>query len=151
MTNHLGPIDRFGQLLTKGQCFDTMITRQALLSPAFPSNPEGFTDKELTQLCKYGLLLPHMKKDSYWFAIRRQGVFMSSFLKGRAEMLRILKKRSTKDIMEKVRPEKSWTTLHTHPFFPLASQGQKAPTNRFHAWFYSAWSDGQWSCGKVKV
>ncbi|KAI8341801.1 serine-threonine protein kinase 19-domain-containing protein [Chlamydoabsidia padenii] len=110
--------DRFKQLLKDEQYFDTTVTRQALLSPAAaPSNQGNFTDKELIQLCKYGLLLPHMKKDSYFFAIRRQGVFMSYFLKGRAEMLRILKKRSTKNIMEKLlKAKKLKQTVFSHDF-----------------------------------
>ena len=66
---------------------------------------EGFTfnEKEISCLIKYGLILPQMQKtDTYWFAIRRQGVFMSHYLKGRVEILRILKKRPTHDIFEKV-------------------------------------------------
>lgn len=50
----------------------------------------------------YGLLLPHLQPDLYWFSIRRQGLFMSHYTKGRAEILRMLKRRPTKDLLEKV-------------------------------------------------
>ncbi|KAI8097529.1 serine-threonine protein kinase 19 [Halteromyces radiatus] len=113
-----GLFDRFQQLVHDGRYFDTTIARQALISPnTTSSSTEQFTEKELIQLCKYGLLLPHMKKDSYWFAIRRQGTFMSSFLKGRTEVLRMLKKRSTKDIMEKLfKTKKLRQTVFSHDF-----------------------------------
>jgi hypothetical protein len=50
----------------------------------------------------FGLLLPHMQVGRYWFSVRKQGSFMSNITAGRLEILRILKKRNTKDIMEKV-------------------------------------------------
>ncbi|ORZ24214.1 serine-threonine protein kinase 19-domain-containing protein [Absidia repens] len=112
--------DRFKRLLLNEQYFDTSVARQTLLSSSptsSSSKKDCFTDKELTLLCKYGLLLPHMKKDSYWFAIRRQGIFMSSYIKGRKELLRILKKRSTKDIMEKLlKAKKLRQTVFSYEF-----------------------------------
>lgn len=51
----------------------------------------------------YGLLLPQKDPELYWFAIRRQGLFMSNYTKGRVEILRMLKRRQTKDMLEKVR------------------------------------------------
>ncbi|KAI8144210.1 serine-threonine protein kinase 19-domain-containing protein [Fennellomyces sp. T-0311] len=72
---------------------------------AISQKSEGFdfTDKEVSCLIKYGVMLPHVQKtDTYWFAIRRQGLFMSHYIKGRVEILRILKKRPTHDILQKV-------------------------------------------------
>lgn len=54
-------------------------------------------------LVGYGLLLPQKDPELYWFAIRRQGLFMSNYTKGRVEILRMLKRRQTKDMLEKVR------------------------------------------------
>ncbi|KAI8069258.1 serine-threonine protein kinase 19-domain-containing protein [Gongronella butleri] len=86
--------DRFQALVLRSDRSESSISRQALL--------DIFSEKEVSQLCIYGLLIPHMKKDAYWFAIRGQGAFVSNFLKGRLEILRMLKKRPTKDILEKM-------------------------------------------------
>ncbi|KAG2225886.1 hypothetical protein INT45_006582 [Circinella minor] len=80
---------------------------------------EGFTfnDKEISCLIKYGLVLPQMQNtDTYWFAIRRQGVFMSHYLKGRIEILRILKKRPTHDIFEKQLAAKKLRSIFRYEF-----------------------------------
>ncbi|KAI7901489.1 serine-threonine protein kinase 19-domain-containing protein [Cokeromyces recurvatus] len=61
----------------------------------------GLTEKNMSQLVTYGLLLPHIQMDFYWFSVRKQGSFMSNLKNGRIEILRILKRRHTKDIMEK--------------------------------------------------
>jgi hypothetical protein len=49
----------------------------------------------------YGLLVIH-SQDAYLFAIRGAGTFMTPFIKGRVEILRTLKRRQTRDILEKV-------------------------------------------------
>ncbi|CAO3629045.1 unnamed protein product [Cunninghamella echinulata] len=104
--------DRFREMILDPQHFDTTITKQSLISEKY-----NFTEEEQTQLCQYGLLLPHMNKNLYWFAIRRQGIFMSSYQKGRIEILRILKKRSTKDILEKLlKSKKLRQTIFSHDF-----------------------------------
>jgi hypothetical protein len=54
----------------------------------------------VSQLVIYGLLVIHTQ-DSYLFAIRRAGSFMTPFIKGRVEILRTLKRRQTRDILEK--------------------------------------------------
>jgi hypothetical protein len=46
-----------------------------------------------------GFLLPHTQLGTYWFTIKKQGQFMSNIIRGRAEILRILKKRPGKDIL----------------------------------------------------
>lgn len=53
-----------------------------------------------SHLVIYGLLVIHTQ-DSYLFAIRRAGSFMTPFIKGRVEILRTLKRRQTRDILEK--------------------------------------------------
>ncbi|KAI9497249.1 serine-threonine protein kinase 19-domain-containing protein [Zychaea mexicana] len=76
-----------------------------------------FNDKEVSCLVKHGLMLPHIQKtDTYWFAIRRQGMFMSHYLKGRTEILRILKKRPTHDILEKQLAAKKLRSIFRHEF-----------------------------------
>ncbi|CAO3672942.1 unnamed protein product [Rhizopus stolonifer] len=62
----------------------------------------GINDMAIKQLVMYGLLLPHLQVELYWFSIRNQGYFMANITRGREEILRILKKRATKDIMEKL-------------------------------------------------
>ena len=54
-----------------------------------------------SQLVIYGLLVVHTQ-ETYLFAIRRAGAFMNPFIKGRVEILRSLKRRQTRDILEKV-------------------------------------------------
>lgn len=101
------------------RCWDVAVTKKTLTSDEY-----HFSDKELRylsalssvwmlqnvlnvwswrQLVGYGLLLPQKQPDLYWFAIRRQGLFMSNYTKGRVEILRMLKRRPTKDMLEKVR------------------------------------------------
>lgn len=61
------------------------------------------SDKQIAQLVSFGFLLPHSTQlDLYWFSVRKQGTFMSNLSGGRIELLRIIKKRNTRDIMEKV-------------------------------------------------
>lgn len=63
----------------------------------------NMNDKQIAQLVSFGFLLPHSTQlNVYWFSVRKQGTFMSNLTGGRIELLRILKKRSTRDIMEKV-------------------------------------------------
>ncbi|KAI9476170.1 MAG: serine-threonine protein kinase 19-domain-containing protein [Benjaminiella poitrasii] len=64
------------------------------------------TEKNIFQLVTYGLLLPHVQIGHYWFSIRKQGSFISNLSNGRVEILRILKRRHTKDIMEKLLRQK---------------------------------------------
>lgn len=66
-------------------------------------NEFKYNEKQISLLVSFGFLLPHPKIiDLFWFSIRGQGKFMSNLLNGRTETLRIIKKRNTKDIMEKV-------------------------------------------------
>ncbi|KAI9342431.1 serine-threonine protein kinase 19-domain-containing protein [Pilaira anomala] len=66
-----------------------------------------FKEKEVSELVQEGFLLPHRTTtDVYWFSVRGQGRFMSSMVSGRIEILRILKKRHTKDIFEKLLKQK---------------------------------------------
>ncbi|KAI8366129.1 serine-threonine protein kinase 19 [Blakeslea trispora] len=62
----------------------------------------SMTEKQIAQLVSFGLLLPHTHIDLYWFSIRGQGLFMSKLNSGRTEILRMLKKRHTHNIMEKL-------------------------------------------------
>ncbi|KAI9250325.1 serine-threonine protein kinase 19-domain-containing protein [Sporodiniella umbellata] len=62
----------------------------------------GLDDKVIKQLVKHGFLLPHIQENLYWFSIKNQGCFMANIRKGREEILKIIKKRTTKDIMENV-------------------------------------------------
>lgn len=62
-----------------------------------------YTEKQLSLLVSRGFLLPQINMtDRYWFSMPGQGKFMSNLSNGRTEILRIIKKRHTKDIMEKV-------------------------------------------------
>lgn len=57
-----------------------------------------------SQLIRYHIILPHTTiPNTYWFAVRRNGLFMSYLRKGRSEILRAIKKRMTKDMLEKVK------------------------------------------------
>lgn len=66
-------------------------------------NDITYTTFKCSQLVNYGLLLPHLQVGLFWFSIPKQGSFMTNLMNGRQEILRILKRRNTKDIMEKVR------------------------------------------------
>ncbi|CAO3656753.1 unnamed protein product [Mucor hiemalis] len=64
-------------------------------------------DKQIAQLVSSGYLLPHSSiLDLYWFSVHNQGKFMSNLSGGRIEILRIIKKRNTRDIMEKLLKQK---------------------------------------------
>ncbi|KAI7888454.1 serine-threonine protein kinase 19-domain-containing protein [Mucor mucedo] len=66
-----------------------------------------YNEKQVSFLVSRGFLLPHMNTpDLYWFSIPRQGKFMSNLSNGRTEILRIIKKRPTRDIMEKMLKQK---------------------------------------------
>ncbi|ORX59640.1 hypothetical protein DM01DRAFT_325048 [Hesseltinella vesiculosa] len=100
--------DRFDALV-QGPERETDVTRQSL--------SRTLSEKEVSQLCIYGLLIPHIQKDTYHFAIRRQGVYMSNYLKGRLELVRMLKRRPTKDILEKLlKTKRLRNTVFTHDF-----------------------------------
>ncbi|CAO3634513.1 unnamed protein product [Cunninghamella blakesleeana] len=104
--------DRFKELILDPQHFDTTVSKQSLLSGKY-----NFNEEEQTQLCQYGLLIPHISKDLYRFTVRGQGNFMSYYQKGRIEILRILKKRNTKDILEKLlKSKKLRQTVFSHDF-----------------------------------
>ncbi|KAI8091168.1 serine-threonine protein kinase 19-domain-containing protein [Gilbertella persicaria] len=64
------------------------------------------TERNLAQLVSYGLLLPHSRLDSFWFSIREQGSFMSKLNAGRNEIQRMLKRRHSHDMMEKLLKQK---------------------------------------------
>ncbi|KAL0144620.1 serine-threonine protein kinase 19-domain-containing protein [Mucor lusitanicus] len=77
------------------------VTKQALMEAC------SFTEQHISQLVSSGLLIPHhIQMDVYWFSIHNQGSFMSSLSNGRLQILRILKRRNTKDIMEKLLKQK---------------------------------------------
>lgn len=64
-------------------------------------------EKQIAQLVSSGYLLPHSSVlGLYWFSVQNQGKFMSNLSGGRTEILRIIKKRNTKDIMEKLLKQK---------------------------------------------
>ncbi|KAI9249398.1 serine-threonine protein kinase 19-domain-containing protein [Phascolomyces articulosus] len=101
--------DRFEEFALDGKHNDVSVSQK---SKDFP-----FNDKEISCLIHYGLLLPHAQKtDIYRFAIRRQGIFMSHYLKSRVEILRILKKRSTHDILEKQLAAKKLRSIFRYEF-----------------------------------
>ncbi|CEG75157.1 hypothetical protein RMATCC62417_10252 [Rhizopus microsporus] len=63
-------------------------------------NDFGLNDLGIKELVNNGLLIPHLQVNLYWFSIRKQGYFMSNIAHGRTEILRMISKRPTKDIME---------------------------------------------------
>ncbi|KAI8643894.1 serine-threonine protein kinase 19-domain-containing protein [Parasitella parasitica] len=66
-----------------------------------------FSEQNISQLVASGLLIPHhIQMGVFWFSVHNQGSFMSSLSNGRLQILRILKRRSTKDIMEKLLKQK---------------------------------------------
>ncbi|ORZ01311.1 serine-threonine protein kinase 19-domain-containing protein [Syncephalastrum racemosum] len=89
--------DRFKQVIQDKRYFGEVAASVRKLK----SDGYEFNEKEISYLTQYGLLLPHTELGSYWFSIRRQGYFMSNYTKGRIEILRILKRRPTKDILLK--------------------------------------------------
>ncbi|KAI8986342.1 serine-threonine protein kinase 19-domain-containing protein [Pilobolus umbonatus] len=101
--------DKFKQIILDKHHLEVSISRHTLLEDV------KLTEKEISILVSYGLLLPHIQLDLYWFSIRRQGHFMSNILGGRTELLRMLNKRHTKDILEKLLKTKRLhkTTLDT--------------------------------------
>ncbi|KAG2180460.1 hypothetical protein INT44_003464 [Umbelopsis vinacea] len=97
-TKSIGPqvFDMFRDAVTNPKFTDVVIARKALTKIV------GFNETEISQLVMYGLLVIH-SQDSYLFAIRGAGTFMTPFIKGRVEILRTLKRRQTRDILEKVK------------------------------------------------
>ncbi|KAI8376140.1 serine-threonine protein kinase 19-domain-containing protein [Radiomyces spectabilis] len=103
---------RFKQFVQDKRYTEVAVTRKALMQEEFK-----FTERELIQLVNHGLLLPHLQLGSYWFSIRKQGFFMSHYTKGRIEMLRMIKKRATKDMLEKhLKSRKLKNTIFGHDF-----------------------------------
>ncbi|OAD79917.1 hypothetical protein PHYBLDRAFT_58958 [Phycomyces blakesleeanus NRRL 1555(-)] len=88
--------DRFKRLIETRQPKEKCISRDALIKGCCTQ------EEELIQLVKAGVLLPHLRLDLYWVSIPGQGMFFSDVRKGREEFLQMLKKRPTKDILEKV-------------------------------------------------
>ncbi|KAL1929023.1 hypothetical protein VTP01DRAFT_2082 [Rhizomucor pusillus] len=104
--------DRFANMASDERCWDVAVSKKTLTSSKY-----HFSDKELRHLVGYGLLLPQKDPELYWFAIRRQGLFMSNYTKGRVEILRMLKRRQTKDMLEKLLKAKQLKkTVFTHEF-----------------------------------
>ncbi|KAH8553917.1 serine-threonine protein kinase 19-domain-containing protein [Umbelopsis sp. PMI_123] len=103
-------IDRFRDIVTNPKFTDVAISRNALTKIV------GFNETEISHLVIYGLFVIHTQ-DSYLFAIRGAGTFMTPFIKGRVEILRILKRRQTRDILEKQwRTKKLRNSIFTHEF-----------------------------------
>ncbi|CAO0799116.1 unnamed protein product [Mucor circinelloides] len=94
--------DKFKDIVTCDEKFNQVsVTKQALMEACH------FNEPNISQLVSSGLLIPHhIQMDVYWFSIHNQGSFMSSLSNGRLQILRILKRRSTKDIMEKLLKQK---------------------------------------------
>jgi len=102
--------DRFRDTIINPKFTDVVISRKALESTV------GLNETEISQLVIYGLLVIHTQ-DSYLFAIRRAGSFMTRFIKGRVEILRTLKRRQTRDILEKQwKTKRLRTTIFSHEF-----------------------------------
>ncbi|CDH49988.1 hypothetical protein RO3G_14445 [Lichtheimia corymbifera JMRC:FSU:9682] len=101
--------DRFKDLIKDAKYPEVTIKRSSL---------EEFTDNEISQLIRYHIILPHTTiANTYWFAVRRNGMFMSYLRKGRSEILRALKKRMTKDMLEKqIKERKLNSTVLSHSF-----------------------------------
>lgn len=79
-------------------CHNTVSIKKEILVKDFNMN-----EKQIAQLVSSGYLLPHSSiLGLYWFSVQNQGKFMANLSGGRIEILRIIKKRNTKDIMEKV-------------------------------------------------
>ncbi|KAI9318742.1 serine-threonine protein kinase 19-domain-containing protein [Dichotomocladium elegans] len=116
--------DRFKDIVRDPKHRDLTLTRSVL---------EGFHEKEIRRLVNSNLILPHSRMlDTYWFAVRNNGLFMSSYRKGRVDMLRTLKKRRTKDILEKLLKEKKLkSTLFSHDFIlhDLVGSGRAQDTH----------------------
>ncbi|KAI8582129.1 hypothetical protein K450DRAFT_229147 [Umbelopsis ramanniana AG] len=111
-TKSIGPqvFDTFRDAVTNPKFTDVVISRKALTKTV------GFTETEISQLVMYGLLVIH-SQDAYLFAIRGAGTFMTPFIKGRVEILRTLKRRQTRDILEKQwRTKKLRNSIFTHDF-----------------------------------
>ncbi|GAN10772.1 Ser/Thr protein kinase [Mucor ambiguus] len=94
--------NKFKNTVTHDEKFNQVsVTKQALKEAC------SFTEQNVSQLVASGLLIPHhTQMDVYWYSIHNQGSFMSSLSKGRLQILRILKRRNTKDIMEKLLKQK---------------------------------------------
>ncbi|EPB86171.1 hypothetical protein HMPREF1544_07073 [Mucor circinelloides 1006PhL] len=94
--------NKFKDIVTCDEKFNQVsVIKQALMEACH------FNEPNISQLVSSGLLIPHhIQMDVYWFSIHNQGSFMSSLSNGRLQILRILKRRSTKDIMEKLLKQK---------------------------------------------
>ncbi|KAK4510200.1 clathrin associated protein complex medium subunit [Mucor velutinosus] len=94
--------DKFKDTVTHDEQFSQVsVTKKALMEAC------NFTEQNISQLVSSGLLIPHhIQMDVYWYSIHNQGSFMSSLSNGRLQILRILKRRNTKDIMEKLLKQK---------------------------------------------
>ncbi|CAO3692957.1 unnamed protein product [Umbelopsis ramanniana] len=111
-TKSIGPevFEKFRGAVTNPKFTDVVISRNALTKIV------GFNETEISQLVMYGLLVIH-SQDAYLFAIRGAGTFMTPFIKGRVEILRTLKRRQTRDILEKQwRTKKLRNSIFTHDF-----------------------------------
>ncbi|KAL9550378.1 hypothetical protein MBANPS3_004747 [Mucor bainieri] len=94
--------DRFKDTVAHNSKFyQVSVTKQSLIEAC------SFTEHNISQLVSSNLLIPHhIQMDVYWYSIHNQGLFMSSLSSGRLQILRILKRRNTKDIMEKLLKQK---------------------------------------------
>jgi serine/threonine-protein kinase 19 len=75
---------------------DVHITKDMLLKLMFVDEP--INDNAITLLVNSGLLLLH-EVDSYWFSIPRAASFIKSLVRGRKEILSILKRQKFKEML----------------------------------------------------
>ncbi|KAL1918661.1 uncharacterized protein VTP21DRAFT_2683 [Calcarisporiella thermophila] len=109
----VGLFDRFHKLVAEGSYTDVTIAKTSL------QKEMQITDEEIKVLIQYGLLVLS-SPFSYGFSVRGAGLFMSNFLKGRVEILRMLKRRQYKEILQKQFEEKKIrASVFSHEFHLL--------------------------------
>ncbi|KAI8880074.1 hypothetical protein K501DRAFT_255623 [Backusella circina FSU 941] len=110
INNNSNIIDIFEAIIIDPQYNQTAIKKDVLIKA-------NISEKQITYLISQGFLLPHTQLNTYWFSIRKQGQFMSNIITGRNEIIRILKKRSTKDILlNLLKCKKLHKTAFNHEF-----------------------------------
>ncbi|ORX81143.1 hypothetical protein K493DRAFT_412032 [Basidiobolus meristosporus CBS 931.73] len=87
-------LDRFCKLILGVKCMDVSITRNGLTEYMEAS------EEDVTELIAAGFLTIG-NANTFHFCVRNAGLFISNFTKGRKEIMRSLKRRKYKELLEK--------------------------------------------------
>ncbi|KAK9763092.1 Serine/threonine-protein kinase 19 [Basidiobolus ranarum] len=87
-------LDKFQNMIFTVKCMDVTITRAGL------SNYMEASEEDITKLISMGFLTI-ANAHTFHFCVRNAGSFISNFVKGRREIMRTLKRRKYKELLEK--------------------------------------------------